>query len=41
VLRDLLDSFSYPGKKNALVEPDRETIVVWSPGIERDGVLAR
>jgi polyphosphate kinase 2 len=41
VLRDLLDSFSYPGKKNALVEPDHETIVVWSPGIERDGILAR
>ena len=41
VLRDLLDSFSYPGKKNALVEPDRETVFVWTPGIERDGVLAR
>jgi len=41
ILRDLLDSFSYPGKKNALVEPDRETVVIWAPGIERDGVLAR
>ncbi|HXJ00082.1 MAG TPA: polyphosphate kinase 2 [Micropepsaceae bacterium] len=41
VLRDLLDSFSYPGKKNALVEPDRETVFIWAPGIERDRVLAR
>lgn len=41
VLCDLLDSFSYPGKKNSLVEPDRETVFVWRPGIEREGVLAR
>jgi polyphosphate kinase 2 len=41
VLADLLDSFSYPGKKNALVEPDRDTVFVWHPGIEREGVLAR
>ena len=41
VLRDLLDSFSYPQKKNALVEPDHQTVVVWAPGIERDGLLAR
>jgi hypothetical protein len=41
VLSDLLDSISYPGKKNSLVEPDRETVFVWRPGIEREGVLAR
>ena len=41
VLADLLDSFSYPGKKSALVEPDRDTVFVWRPGIEREGVLAR
>jgi polyphosphate kinase 2 len=41
LLCDLLDSFSYPGKKNALVEPDRETVFVWAPGIEREGRLAR
>jgi polyphosphate kinase 2 len=41
LLRDLLDSFAYPGKKNALVEPDRETVTMWAPGIERDGILAR
>ena len=41
LLRDLLDSFSYPGKRNTLVEPDRGTVFVWAPGIEHDGVLAR
>jgi polyphosphate kinase 2 len=41
LLCDLLDSFSYPGKKSALVEPDRETVFVWAPGIEREGRLAR
>jgi polyphosphate kinase 2 len=41
ILCDLLDSFSYPGKKNALVEPDREMVFVWRPGMEREGVLAK
>jgi polyphosphate kinase 2 len=41
VLADLLDSFAYPGKKHALIEPDRELVFVWRPGIEREGVLAR
>jgi polyphosphate kinase len=41
ILCDLLESFSYRGKKNALVEPDRETVFVWRPGIEREGVLER
>ena len=41
VLADLLDSFSYPGKKNALVVPDRDVVFVWRPGIEREGVLAK
>ena len=40
VLRDLLDSFSYPGKKNSLVEPDHDLVLIWTPGIEHDGVLA-
>jgi polyphosphate kinase 2 len=41
MLCDLLESFSYPGKKNSLAEPDRETVFVWRPGIEREGVLER
>ena len=41
VMKDLLDSFPYPGKKTALVEPDRETVVIWTPDIECEGVLAR
>jgi polyphosphate kinase 2 (PPK2 family) len=41
VIKDLLDSFSYPGKKAALVQPDRETVVIWTPDIEGEGVLAR
>ena len=41
VMKDLLDSFSYHGKKAALVEPDRETVLVWSPGMEHEGVLAK
>jgi polyphosphate kinase 2 len=41
VMKDLLDSFSYPGKKAALVEPDRKTVLIWSPGMEREGILAR
>jgi polyphosphate kinase 2 len=41
LIKDLLDSFSYPGKKTALVQPDRETVVVWTPDIEGESVLAR
>ena len=41
VIKDLLDSFSYPGRKSAIVDPDRETVVVWTPGLEREGVLAK
>jgi len=41
VLKDLLDSFPYPGKKTKLVEPDRDTVVIWTPDIEAEGVLAR
>ena len=41
VLKDLLNSFSYPGRKNSLVEPDRETVTIWTPGIGKEGVLAR
>jgi polyphosphate kinase len=41
VIKDLLDSFSYPGRKSALVEPDRETLAIWTPGIDREGVLAK
>ena len=41
VIRDLLESFSYPGKKTALVQPDRETVMVWTPDIECEGGLAR
>ena len=41
LMKDLLDSFPYPGKKTALVQPDRETVVIWTPDIEGEGVLAR
>jgi polyphosphate kinase 2 len=40
IMRDLLDSVAYPGKKAALVAPDREIVSVWSPGMEKTG-LAR
>ena len=35
ILRDLLDSFSYPGKKKSLVRPDSDLVFLWSPGIEK------
>ena len=35
-MRDLLDSFSYPGKKKSLVKPDPDLVFFWSPGIEKD-----
>ena len=41
VMKDLLESFHYPGKKTALVQPDRETVVIWTPDIECEGILAR
>jgi len=36
ILRDLLDSFPYPGKKKSLVKPDSDLVFFWSPGIEKD-----
>ena len=36
IMRDLLDSFSYPGKKKSLVKPDSDLVFFWSPGIEKD-----
>jgi polyphosphate kinase 2 len=41
LMRDLLDSFSYPGKKKPLLVPDRDIIFHWNPGIEKEGLLAR
>jgi polyphosphate kinase 2 len=40
-MRDLLDSFSYKGKKSALVVPDRNTVFPWSEAAEQEGVLAK
>jgi len=36
LMRDLLDSFSYPGKKKSLVRPNPDLVFPWSPGIEKD-----
>ena len=36
IMRDLLDSFSYPGKKKSLVKPKTDLVFFWSPGIEKD-----
>ncbi len=36
IMRDLLDSFSYPGKKKSLVKPNSDLVFLWSPGIEKD-----
>jgi polyphosphate kinase 2 len=41
LMRDLLDSFTYPGRKNALVKPDPEIVFAWHPGIEREDLVAR
>jgi len=41
VLSDLLDSFPYRGKKAKLVQPGRALVFPWSPGIEKQGVLAK
>ena len=35
---DVLDSFDYHGKKTALVEPDRDIVFIWSPGMEKTGL---
>ena len=35
LMRDLLDSFSYPGKKKSLVKPTSDLVFFWSPG-EKD-----
>ena len=35
-MRDLLDSFHYPGKKKSLVRPNPDLVFLWSPGIEKD-----
>jgi polyphosphate kinase len=40
LIRDLLDSFSYPGKKKPLLVPDGDIILHWTPGIEKEDVLA-
>ena len=40
-LKDLLDSFSYPGKRRALVAPDGNLVFFWSPGVAKNGLLAR
>ena len=34
-MRDLLDSFSYPGKKKSLVKPESDLVFLWAPGIEK------
>jgi len=41
VIFDLLDSFKYPGKEKALVEPDRDIVFPWTPEAEKKGLLAR
>jgi polyphosphate kinase 2 len=38
VVRDILDGFAYRGKKTTLVEPDRDIVVIWSPGMEKTGL---
>ena len=37
---DLLDSFKYKGKDDALVKPDRDIVFPWSPEAEKKGLLA-
>jgi polyphosphate kinase 2 len=34
-MRDLLDSFSYPGKKKSLVKPASDLVFLWAPGVEK------
>ncbi len=41
LIRDLLDSFDYPGKRDALVKPKREIVFNWSPKAEKHGLLAK
>ena len=35
IISDILESFPYHGKKTALVEPDRDIVFIWSPGVEK------
>ena len=41
LMSDLLDSFSYPGKRSKLVKPDRNIVFPWSPDVEKRRLLAR
>lgn len=41
LMRDLLDSFSYPKKKAKLVTPDRDIVFTWAADVEKDNRLAR
>ncbi len=34
-MRDLLDSFSYQGKKKSLAKPESDLVFLWAPGIEK------
>jgi len=35
LITDLLDSFKYPGKDKAIVEPDRDLVFPWTPEAEK------
>ena len=41
LMADLLDSFSYPGKRARNVQPDRELVFEWTEDVARRGLLAR
>jgi polyphosphate kinase 2 len=41
LIRDLLDSFAYPHKRDRVVVPNRETVFNWSPKAEKHGLLAK
>jgi polyphosphate kinase 2 len=40
LIRDLLDSFDYPHKRDRLIAPDRAIVFNWSPRAEKHGLLA-
>jgi polyphosphate kinase 2 len=40
-MRDLLTSFSYPGKRTKFIVPDRKRVFPWTQSAEKDGRLAR
>jgi len=40
LMRDLLDSFSYSGKKKPLLVQDNDIVLHWTPGLEKEGLLA-